>query len=335
MNINKINKVLCIVCGILAILIIAIGSYFYIKKTKVTESHESINIGVPLQAASGALIVAWKKDFFKDAGINANILTYPSGKRSILYGLIPKDVDFAATGDIPFVLLGFKRNDVKILCAIGESESTKEVICRKDHGILTPDDLTGKIIATQKGSEVHYFLSSFLLHNMIDENDVKVKYMKAEELPLALIDGKIDAFCMREPYTGKAKNILGKNAIIFYEQQHYKSYEFLTYLADNRKINDDLINKIFKVMARSEKFIKENPEECKRIIAETIGTDISNIDKLWSNYTFDILSRDSIAFDLEDKARWAIKQHLTDKGAIPNYSGLADIKLEKISEQKE
>ena len=74
-------------------------------------------------------------------------------------------------------------------------------------------------IATQRLSAVHYFLHLFLLKHDIE--DAELEFLKAEELPQALADGKIDAFSMREPFISEAHGLVGNNGIVFRESGTY------------------------------------------------------------------------------------------------------------------
>jgi polyphosphate kinase len=62
------------------------------------------------------------------------------------------------------------------------------VICRRDKGILVPQDLKGKRIATQKrgndgrGSHMEYFLRNFLVSRMIADKEAEIVFLPIEEL---------------------------------------------------------------------------------------------------------------------------------------------------------
>jgi NitT/TauT family transport system substrate-binding protein len=55
------------------------------------------------------------------------------------------------------------------------------------------------------------------------------------------------------------------------------------------------------------------------IIAPYIGMDRSQLAELWDIYNFKITLGQSLLVTLEDQARWAIENELTDKTEVPNY----------------
>lgn len=94
-------------------------------------------------------------------------------------------------------------------------------MARRDRGIEEAADLRGKHIATQRGSAVHFFLHLCLVSHGLTEEDVTLSFMKGEELPAALAEGRIDAFSMREPYVSEASSLLGERVVIFGHKSIY------------------------------------------------------------------------------------------------------------------
>ena len=70
--------------------------------------------------------------------------------------------------------------------------------------------------------------------------------MRAEELTPSLVQGRIDAFSMREPYIGNAKKLLGDNAIVFSERGIYMSSELAITTRAFADKNPDIIEKFFE-----------------------------------------------------------------------------------------
>ena len=62
----------------------------------------------------------------------------------------------------------------------------------------------------------------FLLHNGIPETEVDILFMKAIDLPSALINGEIDAFSMRNPFIAEASAALGQNGLELFEPGAYR-----------------------------------------------------------------------------------------------------------------
>ena len=72
-------------------------------------------------------------------------------------------------------------------------------------------------------------------------------------------------------------------------------------------------------MGKAEEFIRDNREESVEIIASRLKAEKEDIDKLWDDYNFRLTLSQSLIITLEDEARWAIKNKLTDATEVPNY----------------
>ncbi len=49
------------------------------------------------------------------------------------------------------------------------------------------------------------------------------------------------------------------------------------------------------------------------------------LEATWDEYVFGLFLDQSILVSLEDEARWAIDNHLTTAGAVPNYLGFIHV----------
>jgi hypothetical protein len=70
-------------------------------------------------------------------------------------------------------------------------------VARKE--ITTPQQLSGKSIATRVGSTGSWFISEYLTKNGVDPGKVAVKNLDTQVLPAALCGGDIAAFFIWQP----------------------------------------------------------------------------------------------------------------------------------------
>jgi NitT/TauT family transport system substrate-binding protein len=54
-------------------------------------------------------------------------------------------------------------------------------------------------------------------------------------------------------------------------------------------------------------------------VAERLNLDREVMNALWDDFVFEISLEPSLLVTLEDEARWAIKNRLTDATEVPNY----------------
>ena len=315
------RKVLWLAVGLLLTAVLLI--FFSFQTGQIAEqryqSALEFRLGLPLQPSSGLLIVALEKGFFKENGLKVIVREYPSGKRSLNEGLFQGEVDVVSTADFPVTIAAMHRKDFRIIASTFSANDVNSIIARKDAGIEKATDLKGKHIGTQKGSAVHYFLYLFLLEQGLSEEDVVVSFMKAEELPQALADGRIDAFSMREPYIGEAKELLGENAVLFSAPRLYEQQELLVVSAGIIRENSTLSHRILKSLFEAGEYINKNPEAVVPIIAKRLHATPGSLAPLWPEFQFRLSLNQSLLVSLEDQARWAIRDKLVEAAAVPNY----------------
>lgn len=298
---------------------------------------EKVTIGISATSLLPSLVhIAKENGYFLEEGIDVEIKGYPTGKAA-LAATFNGEVDMATVADTPIVTNSFERNDFAVLVTILDSAQHAKALARKDSNINTPQDLVGKKVATTIGTTAHFFMVTFFTSNGIDTSDVEVVNLKPGEMVEAITSGDVDAIFAWEPNILKSQKSLGDNAIVLPSRVGYEATFNL--VAMNKFIEDhpESIRKIIKALAKAEEFTKDNREESIDIIASRLGADREDIDKLWDGYRFRLSLSQTLIMTLEDEARWAIRDNLTDKTEVPNYldyihlDALEEVKPEAIS----
>lgn len=278
-----------------------------------------VRIGLSLQPTNALVIVALARGYFADQGLKVAVTEYPSGKIALKTGLFAGKLDMITASDVPIALSGFQRRDFKIIATVYAVDNQNRVIARKDRGIVRPDDLRGKRVATQSASAVHFFLSLFLANSGISDNEVEMSFMAARRLPATLANGAIDAFAMREPYISRARAFLGDKAVVFDAPGLYDQ-------TDQIVVSDALIDKrpgavvkILRALVRAEEYVKSNRTAAQTIVADRLGVTPARIAADWPRRPPRVSLEQSLLSHLEVQARWAIRSKLVNGTAVPNY----------------
>jgi sulfonate transport system substrate-binding protein len=300
-------------------IIVSMASVILVTTTKgFTGNKGPIIIGVERSPLLAIVMIAEDQGFFSKQGVDVTVKYYPSGKLA-LNGMFAGEVALATPAETPIVFSSFDRTDFNIVATIGSSDNEPKIVARKDRGFQKPGDLRDKCIATQKASAVHFFLHSFLIKNGLSEKDIKLTFKHPNELVPALADGEIDAFSMREPYVSRAKTLLRDNIVVFEEPGLYLKRSnlvaFNTFMSDRPQA----VKSVLKALIKSEEFTKKYPKHSQRIVSNKTGVQESVIAGLWPNLRFEISLEQSLLTLLENEARWAIRNKLTDRIKVPNY----------------
>ena len=321
-NMKKYHALLVWIGAVLGILILAVGGYVWLgqKQQKPTEPIETINFGVELSLLPAMVWVAERNGYFLEEGLDVNIKGFDSG-RSALRAMLDEgaELNMVTVAQTPFMLNSFKRDDYAMISMMVFSNNEQKVVGRKDRGVEVPSDFRGKRVGVTKGSSGHYFISLFLTTHGLALSDVELVDFKATELPQALADGKVDAICTWEPHIRKVKKLMGGNAREFLEPDIFRTDFYFVVKKDFAKNHPEVLKRFLKAMKKAETFIGSNREVTTAIVSERLTIDRELVVSMWPDYSYQLLLDQSILVALENEARWAIKNKLTDKTQIPNY----------------
>lgn len=278
-----------------------------------------LRLGMAMQPSSALLIIADKKGFFNQQGLELELVQFPSGKRALNDGLLNDDVDVISLNETPFVMAAFKHDELRTFTSIFVDDNTNAIVSRRDIGVQFPGDLNGKKIATQQASAVHYFMHQFLIENGIDFNQIDIEFYQAEELVSKLVKGHIDAFSMREPYTSEAELLLKENAIVFEEAGVYTQIGLLVAKEDYIIKNRQLVMKMLRALKLAEDYFVNNQQQALKIIATYLGTEFKTFSDNFGQAEVK-LGLDQLYISVsEGIARWAILKGYADAEKMPNF----------------
>lgn len=290
------------------------------ESVSFTGEPETVRLGIAMQPSSALTMIALEQRYFSDEGLNVEVTEYPSGRRALNEGLFGGREDFVTTADMPVAIAGLQQRNFRIGASAFQADNVNRIIARRDAGIEQAADLAGKKVATQEASAVHYFLHLFLLGQGLSESDIELSFFRAEELSEALLDGRIDAFSMREPYISIASEALGENAVIFEAPGIYPQIDLIL-ISDNMAVQrPSTINKITRALLRAERFIEDNTTQAIAITARWLGSEETEVASFWPTVGLSVELEQSMLLLLENQARWAIRQEVVDQTSVPNYA---------------
>jgi NitT/TauT family transport system substrate-binding protein len=117
----------------------------------------------------------------------------------------------------------------------------------------------------------------------------------------------------------KARKTLGHQAATFYAEGLYSPSFLIATRQDYAKANPEIIQRVLQSLVNASQFIHKNPDQSRVIVAKYLGMDKSLLDELSAHYHFNITLDQSLLLTLENQAKWAIKNKLTDQTKVPNY----------------
>jgi ABC-type nitrate/sulfonate/bicarbonate transport system substrate-binding protein len=110
--------------------------------------------------------MALQNGFYQQEGLDVTYRLFPSGTTAF-ESFQSGQGDIVMTGDLPSVQYFFRvKGDYRTIAAIERDAKGYVIVARKD--VASPQDLSGKTVATRVGSTGSWFISEYLTHNKVD-----------------------------------------------------------------------------------------------------------------------------------------------------------------------
>jgi sulfonate transport system substrate-binding protein len=310
-----LNRVLIVFLGLAGLGLSGCGQA---PEPVVPVTRMSLALALPQHPTSALAFVAIDRRLFEKQGLDVRITSFPSGKRALDEGLFVGAADVAIASDPPVAIGAVKHPELRVVASILAGDSDNRVVARRDMGVGQPADLRGKPVATQSGSSVHFFLHQFLLEHGLGDTDVQLQFVKIEELPDALVSGRVAAIGGREPFISQCLKALGDRAIVFGAQGIYEQMELLVTTDKYLREHPEVFRAVLQALLEAEAWASGHPDEARAITARHLGVAAPELVRALPGYAMRVGLPQSLLVLLEDEARWALGARLVS-GEPPDF----------------
>ncbi|AKM78702.1 MAG: Aliphatic sulfonates family ABC transporter, periplasmic ligand-binding protein [Candidatus Wolfebacteria bacterium GW2011_GWE1_48_7] len=259
----------------ISILIIAwFGYWKSTTTTTTTTTQEKIVIGRVDWPGYLGLIIADKKGYFKDEGLDVEVRRY-SGLTELLQGYRSGEIQGKANPTFDCVTDAYEGIDNMAVIAIDQSNGADGIIARP--GISSIRNLKGKKVGVERGT-----IEEFFLRYALDQYDMKFEdiipvNLTAEQAADAVIAGDVDSSVTYEPYMTKAIKKSGGTLLFSSADALGVVVDVLTMRADFIDQYPDKVQAIVRAYFRAIDFWKANPMEANDIVAKELGSSPEDI----------------------------------------------------------
>ncbi|WP_275271692.1 ABC transporter substrate-binding protein [Limnobacter sp. P1] len=292
-----------------------------------------VRIAVPPSPMSLPFYVATERKFFEKHQVKPVLIGCGSGQDCIKI-LGEGGADIASSSELPLMFAAYERSPVSILATLAtNNHSLKLLVSRNllNEGQL---NLVGKRIGYVPKSSSHYYLDTFLLFRGIDPKDVIEVPMAASELPVALVQGRVDAISVWEPWAEKTLN-LAHGEVAHANAPRLYTLTFNVSVRNQFKNQQaDTVHRVLKALSEAVDYIRDYPSRAQALLLRKKLVSQEHIEKSWHEYIFRMTLQQSLVSTLQGQARWArreghIQSNLPEEPEYLDYIDASFLRLHK------
>jgi sulfonate transport system substrate-binding protein len=219
-------------------------------------------------------------------GFGVKWVEFPAGPQ-LLEGLNVGSVDVGFVGEAPPI---FAQAAGAKFVYIGNDPAAPEaeaLVVPKDSPIKTVDQLKGKKVALNKGSNVHYLLVKLLEKHGLKYSDIQPVFLPPADARAAFERGAVDAWVIWDPFLAAAEKQIGAR-IVADGRGVVNNYAY--YLAERSFVekHGDVIKALFEDTATQGKWLKANAKQAAAIIAPQQGLDVDVVELNLRRYQYGV-----------------------------------------------
>ncbi|WP_393947168.1 aliphatic sulfonate ABC transporter substrate-binding protein [Kluyvera intermedia] len=212
---------------------------------------------------------------FETLGVNVLWSEYPAGPQ-LLQALSNDEIDFGTTGEAPPIFAQAKDNALLYVAWEPPAPHSVAMVVPNASDIRTPEQLRGKRIALNKGSNVHWLLVQILEEAGLGLDDVKVVYAPPK-YPLTASDYlAADAWMMWDPVLSAAERS-GTLRVLATGEGRVNNHQFYITRREYAQHNEEIIAGIVAALVKTGKFIDRHRHEAAQLLASELGLDVASL----------------------------------------------------------
>ena len=273
----------------------------------------TLNIGfqkygvLPIIKARGDLDKA-----LKEKGVNVKWVEFPAGPQ-LLEGLNVGSVAFGESGEAPPIFAQAANSNLVYVANQPAAPLAEALIVPKDSAIQSVQDLKGKRVVLNKGSNVHYLLLKVLEANHLKLDDIQVVYLPPADARAAFEKGAVDAWVIWDPFFAAAEKQLNAK-VIATGQNLVNNHQF--YLADRKfaEQHPDVLKIVVNELNTATQWVSQHQTDAAKLLEKPTGLPLDILNTSISRMGFGVtpISNDVV------KKQQAVADAFYQQKLIPN-----------------
>ena len=336
MVMRKRRNLAVMIAVIILVVAIVSSSFVYLNSQQnYSGKAETITFGDLGVDSSELVYVAQNQHYFQQNGINFVLQNFETSTQAS-NAVLSNEVDLATSGEYTIVASAMANQNMSIIANMDKYQGVY-LIANKGQGIESVSDLVGKKIGVVFQSLKEYYLGSFLDTNGLNISNVTLVNVAPSQWVSSIANGTVDAVVVSQNYISQIQTALSNNTIVWQVQGNQAAYALIFGTTNWVTQNPDLVNRFLKSLTQAENFLIQNPTIAKAILQTRFNYTAAYLTQDWPNHQFSLSLDQSLVLSMEEEARWALSNNLTNATEVPNFinyiyvNGLESVKPESVS----
>lgn len=240
--------------------------------TGCSKPQESTTLNIGFQKYGVLPIIKARGDLdkaLKEKGVNVKWVEFPAGPQ-LLEGLNVGSVSFGESGEAPPIFAQAANSNLVYVANQPAAPLAEALIVPKDSAIQSVQDLKGKRVVLNKGSNVHYLLLKVLEANHLKLDDIQVVYLPPADARAAFEKGAVDAWVLWDPFFAAAEKQLNAK-VIATGQNVVNNHQF--YLADRKfaEQHPDVLKVVVNELNTTTQWVSQHQTDAAKLLEKPTG----------------------------------------------------------------
>ena len=254
-----------------------------------SKQQESITLNIGFQKYGVLPIVKARGDLdkaLKEKGVTVKWVEFPAGPQ-LLEGLNVGSVSFGEAGEAPPIFAQAANANIVYVANQPAAPLAEALIVPKDSAIKSIQDLKGKRVVLNKGSNVHYLLLKVLEANHLKLDDIQVIYLPPADARAAFEKGAVDAWVIWDPFFAAAEQQLGAK-VLATGQNLVSNHQF--YLADRQfaQQHPDVLKAVVNELNTTTQWVSQHQTDAAKLLEKPTGLPIDVLNTSISRMGFGV-----------------------------------------------
>ena len=276
----------------LTLLSVSLASIMMLSACSKQQESTTLNIGyqkyglLPIIKARGDLDKA-----LKEKGVTVKWVEFPAGPQ-LLEGLNVGSVAFGEAGEAPPIFAQAANANLVYVANQPPAPLAEAIIVPKDSAIKSIQDLKGKKVVLNKGSNVHYLLLKVLEANHLTLKDIEVIYLPPADARAAFEKGIVGAWVIWDPFLAAAEKQLGAKVIATGQgpngQKLVSNHQF--YLSDRKfaEQHPDILKAVVNELNTTTQWVSQHPSGAAKLLEKPTGLSLDILNTSISRMGFGV-----------------------------------------------